>query len=251
MKESVESDALVMPSSSGRPIDGRPPSAIDTFVFVAEAELVDLLLEQEVGVADFLDLHPAQHLPDDGLDVLVRDGHALQTVDFLDFVHQVCLQLLLAEHGEDVVRVQRTIHQRLAGAQAFTFLHVDVDAARHGVLLLLAVVCGDVDLALTLGDFAELHHTIDLADDGGLARLAGFEELDDARQTAGDVLGAGGFARDLGQDVAGEDLVAVLHHEVSAAGHQITLVALGALDDDGRLTLLVRQRRRPRDATGR
>jgi hypothetical protein len=28
MKESVESEALVMPSSSGRPIDGRPPLAI-------------------------------------------------------------------------------------------------------------------------------------------------------------------------------------------------------------------------------
>ena len=136
--------------------------------------------------------------------MLVGDGHALQTVDFLDFVDQVALQFLFAEHGKNVVRVQRTIHQRLAGVQAFAFLHVDVDAARHGVFFLLAVVRGDVDLALTLGDFAELDHTIDLADDGRLARLAGFEELDDARQTAGDVLGAGGFARDLGKDVAGE-----------------------------------------------
>ncbi len=73
----------------------------------------------------------------------------------------------------------------------------------------------------------------------GFARLAGFEELDDARQTAGDVLGARGFARDLGKDVAGEDLVAVLHHEVGAGGHEVTLVALGALDDDGGLALLV------------
>ena len=138
------------------------------------------------------------------------------------------------------MRVQRTIHQRLAGAQAFTFLHVDVNTARHGVLLLLAVICRDVDLALALGDFAEADDTIDLADNGRLTRLAGFEELDDARQTAGDVLGAGGFARDLRQDVSGEDLVAVLHHEVSAAGHQIALVALGALDEDGRLALLIR-----------
>ena len=73
----------------------------------------------------------------------------------------------------------------------------------------------------------------------GFARLAGLEELDDAGQTAGDVLGAGGFARDLGQDVAGEDLVAVLHHEVSAGGHEVALVAFAALDDDGGLALLV------------
>ena len=128
----------------------------DTLVFVAEAELVDLLLEQEVGVAHVLDLHPAQHLPHDGLDVLVGDGDALQAVDFLDFVDQVGLQLLLAEHGENVVRVERAIHEGLAGLQAFAFLHVDVDAARHGVFLLFSVVGGDVDLALSFGDFAEL-----------------------------------------------------------------------------------------------
>ena len=44
----------------------------------------------------------------------------------------------------------------------------------------------------------------------GIAGLAGLEELDDARQTAGDVLGAGGFAWDLGKDVAGVNLVAIL-----------------------------------------
>ena len=37
----------------------------------------------------------------------------------------------------------------------------------------------------------------------------------------------------------GKSFVAVLHHEVSAAGHEVTLVALGTLDDDGGLTLLV------------
>jgi hypothetical protein len=75
-------------------------------VLLAEAEAVHLLLEQEVGVAHFVDAHPAQHLAHDHFDVLVADGHALQTVDFLDFVHQVSLQFLLAQHGKNVVRVQ-------------------------------------------------------------------------------------------------------------------------------------------------
>src|SRR6202034_3292213 len=114
-----------------------------------------------------------------------------------------------------------------------------VYAALHRVFLLLAVVRGHVDLALTLGHFTELHHTIDLADDRGFTRLAGFEQLDYARQTTGDVLGSSGLTRDLGQHVARKDLVAILNHKVSTAGHQITLVALGALDDNGRLTLLV------------
>ena len=164
-----------------------------------------------------------------------------KTVDFLDFVDQIALQFLLTEHGENVVRVERTVHERFASLQALAFLHVDVDAALHGVFLLLAVVRGDVDFALTLGDFAELHHTIDLADDCGFTRLAGFEQFDDAGQTAGDVLGTRGFAWDFGKDIARRDLVSILNHKVSAARHQVPLVALGALDDDGRLTLLVRR----------
>ena len=41
--------------------------------------------------------------------------------------------------------LQRTVDERIAGAEALAFLHVDVDAAGHGVFLLLAVVGGDVD----------------------------------------------------------------------------------------------------------
>ena len=163
IKLSVESDALVMPSSSGRPVEGRPPRAMHAIVLFAEAEPVDLLLEQEVGVAHIVDPHPAQHLPDDDFDVLIRDGHALQTIDFLDFVHQVSLQFLLAQHVENVVRVKRTIHQRVAGAQTLAFLNVDVDTALHRVFLLVAVVRSDVDLALSLADFTEADHAVDFA----------------------------------------------------------------------------------------
>ncbi len=94
---------------------------------------------------------------------LSRDGHALQAVDLLDFVHQVSLQFLFAQHGENVVRVQGAVHQRIAGAQPLAFLHVDVNAARHRVFLLVAVVGRDVDLALALRDFAEADHAVDLA----------------------------------------------------------------------------------------
>ena len=81
----------------------------------------------------------------------------------------------------------------------------------------------DVDLALALADFAVLHGAVDLRDDRRLARLARFEQFHHARQTAGDVLGLGGFARDLGQHVAGVDLFAVAHHQVSVGRHQVLL----------------------------
>ena len=178
MKLSVESDALVMPRSR-LPADGRT-AALDqhTLVLVVEAEAIDLLLEEEGGVADIFNLHPAEHLPDDGFDVLVRDGHALETVDFLDFIDEVHLQLALAEDFENVMRVAGAVDESVAGAEALAFLDVDVDAAGDRVFLFLAVVRGDVHLALTLGDFTEANDAVNLGDDGGVAGLACLKELD-------------------------------------------------------------------------
>ena len=171
--------------------------------------------------------------------MLVADGHALQAVDFLDFVHQISLQFLFAEDRENVMRVQRSIHQRIAGAQTLAFLYVDVRTAGHRVLALIAVVGGDVDFALALGDFAEANHAVNLADDGRLTRLARFEQFHHARQTAGDVLGTGRLLGDLGKHIARTDLGAVLDHQVSSARQQVALVGLGVLDEEGRLALFV------------
>ena len=141
--------------------------------------------------------------------MLVVDIDALQTVDFLDFVHQVLLQFLLAEHAQNVVRIARTVHQRIARTHALAFLHVDVHAARHASIRSARRRRRRCRSCAYPCDFAVLHDAVDLGDDGRFARLARFEQLDDARQTAGDVLGLGGRTRDLGEHVAGVDLFAV------------------------------------------
>ena len=140
MNESVESEALVMPSSNGRPVAGRPPCAITRSFSSRKWNLSTCCSSRNARIAHVFDLHPAHHLANDHLDVLVADVDALQPVDFLDFVHQVSLQFFFAEHGENVVRVERTVHQRFARLDALAFLHVDVDAARHRVFFFGAVV---------------------------------------------------------------------------------------------------------------
>ncbi len=122
MNESVARDALVIPSSSGRPRAGAPPSASTRSFSSHEAEAVHLLVDDELGVARILDLDPAHHLPDDHLDVLVVDVHALEPVDLLDPVEQVLLQLALAQDLQDLVRVLRAVGERVAGAHALALL---------------------------------------------------------------------------------------------------------------------------------
>ena len=247
MNESVESDAFVMPSSTARPLAGRPPDSMVSWLIARKLELVHHLFGQKFGIADIFDLHPAHHLPDDHFQVLVVDIDALQPVNFLNLVDQILLQFLLAEHIQNVVRIAGAVHEGLAGFHLLALLHVDVNAARQRVFALLAGIAHHVDLALSLGHFAVLHRAVDFGHDGRLARLAGFEQFHHARQTAGDVLGLGGFARDLGQHVARVDFFAVAHHQVRVGGHQVllgfrlaSLRPIGPHDDHGQ-ALLVRR----------
>ena len=102
------------------------------------------------------------------------------------------------------MRVARTVHERLARADAVAFLDVHVHAARQRVLARLGALVGNhEDLAQPLDDAAVPHGAVDLRDDGRLARLARLEQLDHARQTARDVLRLRRLARNLREHVAG------------------------------------------------
>src|SRR5262249_49274877 len=145
------------------------------------------------------------------------------------------------------VRVARAVHQRLARLHLLAFLNFDVHTAGQRVLALFAIFAFDEDLALALGDFAVLHRAVDLRHDGRLPRLARFEQLDNSRQTAGDVLGLRRLARDLRNHVARVDFLAIAHHQVSVGRHMIllgfgarALCAFGA-HDDHRLPLFIRR----------
>src|SRR4029077_5530269 len=216
-------------------------------VLFAEAELIHLLLEEERGVAHVFDLDPTHHLPGDGLDVLIVDVHALEAVNLLNGVHQIRLRELLAEDGQQIVQVERAVDPSLTGLDVVAFLHVDVHAARNRIFLgCLAVFAFHVDLAHTLGDFAVAHHAIDFADDRGILGLAGLEELHDARESSGDVLGLGGFARDFREHVTGFHLVAVPDHQVGTGRHEVLLanLARGIADKNRRLMLFIAGRQR-------
>src|SRR2546422_7518462 len=137
------------------------------------------------------------------------------------------------------MRIRRSIHERLAGLHAVALVDADVLAARDQVLLGLAVVGANDDLPHALDEPTHFNPAIDLGDDRLLLRLARLEQLGHPRQTAGDVLGLGGLARDLRDDVGREDVGAVGDVEVGAHRERIA-VPLGArrlrrVDDDAGL----------------
>ena len=138
--ESVASDAFVIPMRIGRARGRLAARLHDLGVRLLEALAVDHLAGQELRVARLDDVHLAQHLADDQLDVLVVDRHALRAVHLLDLVHQVLLQGLHALDAQLLVRVHRALGELLAHLDRVAVGDREAGPQRHGVLHLVAVV---------------------------------------------------------------------------------------------------------------
>ena len=150
------------------------------------------------------DLHLAQHLPDDDLDVLVVDLHALQTVDVLDLLHDMLGHGFQSAQPQHVVGVEFPVDQHLSARHPSPFEDGHVAGARDVHLLHRSVVGRDVQTLLVAHLGAVADHALDL----GKYRVdlclgPRLEQVDHARQPSGDVAGLGpGRQRNPGQHVA-------------------------------------------------
>ena len=206
MKLSVLRALLVMPRSSGRALAGLPPLSRIFWFSSWKTNLSTCSSIRKSVSPTLLDFDPAEHLADDRLDVLVVDGDALETIDFLDLPEEVFGQLLLAQDPEDVVGVDRAVHEGHARPDALAVADADVGALGDEIFLLDPAVALDRELAEAADQAAELDDAVDFRNDRRQLGPPGFEQFLGSGQTARDILGLGLFARDLGQDGAGVEL---------------------------------------------
>ncbi len=163
----------------------------------SSAELEDLVLHVR-ALARIGGLNAREHLADDNLHVLVRDGGALEVVDLRDLVDHVFLKAFGTGELEELIEVYGTVGDRVALLQRAPDRDDRHAAKRHFVLDLIFLV-GTVgrqdDDRLP---FHVIFHFRDLAlymreDRCGLRRAL-VEELFDAREAVGDVAADGGDA---------------------------------------------------------
>jgi hypothetical protein len=83
---------------------GTQPVRLEPIVLLEGPDVLDLLAPDEARITGIDHFDLAQHLPDDHLDVLVVDAHALEAVDLLDLVDDVLRELSDALQAQDVVR---------------------------------------------------------------------------------------------------------------------------------------------------
>src|SRR5690554_1128052 len=148
--------------------------------------------------------------------MLIIDVYALETIDLLDFIHQIALELLLAKDPQDVMRITRTVHQSVTCPDELTLLNVDVNSTRQQVLgLSFSIGTLNEDFSLAAADPTKMTDSVNLCDNRGFLRLTRFKELDDTGETTRNVFGLRGFSRNLGKMVTGVHLITSLSHQMS------------------------------------
>ena len=148
--------------------------------------------------------------------MLVVDFHPLAAVDTLDFVRQVLLHGFFARNAQNVVGHQRAVDQRLPGSNDVAGMDQEAFSVRHQVFAFDAGIAADDDSSLSASFFAQdFDHPVDFGDHRGILRLAGFENLGHARQTARDVRDPGCLAGRLRQHGTGRGLLALTDLDMS------------------------------------
>ena len=151
---------------------------LDPVVFLVEFNLIDLFAPEEDGVTGFGDANLAQHLPDDDLNVLVVDGHALQAVNFLNFIDEMLLQFLRSADVKNLMRIKRSFGQLLAFANKITLEHDDVFADWNEMFLFRRRLgIADDNAALSTHARTEINNAVN----DGLLTKKQLEELINSR----------------------------------------------------------------------
>src|SRR5437016_2003004 len=175
--------------------------------------------------------------------MLIVNVHALTAVDALHLPYEVGLHSIRATDAQDVMRNQRTVHERIAFLDIVAGVNAEMLAVRHQVLAFFAdgftlvIDRLDQDRALAAAFLPQADDASDLGHDGGLARPARLKDFRDAGQAARDVLGSAYFARRLGQQRTGRHLLILANLEMRFLWHIVKCQALAAvvLDDDLRV----------------
>ena len=121
--------------------------------------------------------------------MLVVDIDALRTVNVLNFLDDIFLNVVSAFCAKNIARVQRTFCDRVArlDIRAVLYIRLEPCAVRYGVRILRAVVTLDHDVALAVF-LDDLDFAFVLGKHRNAFRVTCFEKLLYARQTARNIV---------------------------------------------------------------
>ena len=180
-------------------------------VFFFQSRLVDLFALQQRRVARIGDLQFLEHLTRDDFDMLIVNLHALQTVNVLNFFHQIVRQLFNAHNAQNIVRYGSAVNKHIAFIDVVAFLNRNQLALRQQIFAFLTFRIADDNATFCLVILSEFDNTVNIRNNGMILGLARFKQFGNTRQTARDVFCFRAFARDTRQNVAHADFLSLFY----------------------------------------
>src|SRR5574344_904997 len=159
-----------------------------TVIFFMEMPFIDLLAEDELGIAHGDDFNLAEHLAHNDTDVFVVDCNALCTVHGLNFIHEVILQCVFTKNCKYVVCINCTVAHLLTCFNMVAVADEETLCHRNKVIELLAIFILNDDSTLSLHNLTKLYVAGNLCKNSGILWSASFEQFGNTWKTAGNIV---------------------------------------------------------------
>src|SRR5690606_12634024 len=219
-----ETDDLTCFQRGGIAWIGNDLLVVDPVVLLHEVQLADRFLFEETGVSRIVNGDLLHHLVNNHFKVLVVDLHALQTIYFLNFVHQVLLYRSRTLDRQNIGGRDGPVRQGGPGLDKVVVLNQDMLGQGNQVFLGLSVLGFNDDLPVAPFGSTQRHDPVDFRHHGRVGWIPCLEQLGNARQTTRDVAGLAGGTGDLHQYLTGFDLFPIAHDNVRSHGNIIGLL---------------------------
>src|SRR6266436_4434155 len=159
--------------------------------------LRNLLSNQKIGIPRLLHDNPLEHLFHDHFNVLVINLHTLETIHFLNLIHEISLQLFFPQDIQNIMRIGSTIHEWFTSAYAVTFVDIHILTPRDQILTLFIALGRNQHLARTPLKATEPDNTVNFRNDCLLFWLPSLKKLCHTGYTTSNILSFCCLARNL------------------------------------------------------
>ncbi len=156
--------------------------------------------------------------------MLIVNRNTLLAVNFLNLIHYISLESILAENRQNIVGVHKAVDERFTRFNPVAVVNVDVTLNGDAVGFLNArLFVFDGELTETARGVLNAHYAVNLRDNRGIFRSSRFEEFRNPRKTHCNIFCFSGFSGYFRNYVAGLDHIALVHLKQCSDGEDVAL----------------------------
>ena len=157
--------------------------------------------------------------------MFIIDANTLQAIDLLNLINNIFCEFLDPEHPQNIVRINRTIDQRLTNSNNVALMNNQIFTLGNQLLNRITDFRSENNPLLAFNHFTQRNYAFDLSNNRNLFRFTGLKKLCNPRQTTSDILSFCGITRFGSNNITGQNLFPLGHHNMNPGRKIVTRIA--------------------------